>query len=63
MHKKILKKFFLFETIASELVALNCLYSEEDTCHRHSVCQERILRFLHVTNRDFFQVNCVHSDQ
>ena len=37
MKKKIQKKFFVFEIIASEFVALNCLYQEENTCHRHSV--------------------------
>ena len=45
MQQKIQKKFFLFETIASELVTLNCLYKEENTCNRHSVCWERLLRF------------------
>ena len=37
MKKEIEKKFFVFEIIESELVALNCLYQEENTCHRHSV--------------------------
>ena len=37
MKKKIKKKFFIFEIITSELVALNCLYREETTCHGHSV--------------------------
>ena len=45
MQQKIDKKFFLFETISSELVTLNCLYKEENTCHRHSVCWEIVLRF------------------
>ena len=38
MKKKIEKKFFLFEIITSEFVALNCLYPEQNTCNRHSVC-------------------------
>ena len=38
MKKKIQKKFFVFEIITSELVALNCLYQEQNTCHRDSVC-------------------------
>ena len=38
MKKKIEKKFSVLEIIASEFVALNCLYQEENTCHRHSVC-------------------------
>ena len=33
MQKKYQKKLFVFEIIASELVALNCLYSEENTSH------------------------------
>ena len=35
---KIQKKFFVSEIIASELVSLNCLYEEEDTCHRQPMC-------------------------
>ena len=45
MKKKIEKYFVIFEIIASEFVALNCLYQEENTCHRHSVCYETVLRF------------------
>ena len=38
MKKKIRKKFFVFEIITSEFVALNCLYQDQNTSHRHSVC-------------------------
>ena len=38
MEKKKKKKLFVFEIIISEIVALNCLYQEENTCHRSSVC-------------------------
>ena len=40
MHaaQKILKKSFVFETIASELVVLNYHYLEENTCHQQSMC-------------------------
>ena len=38
MKRKFQKKIFVFEIIASEFVALNCLYEEENTCHWHSVC-------------------------
>ena len=38
MKRKIQKKFFVFEIITSEFVALNCFDQEENTCHRHSVC-------------------------
>ena len=37
MKKKIKEKFFVFEIIASDFVALTCLYQEENTCHHHSV--------------------------
>ena len=37
MKKKTQKKIFVFEIIASEFVALNFLYEEENSCHRHSV--------------------------
>ena len=45
MKKKIQIKFFVFEMLASEFITLNWLYQEENTCHRHSVCQETVLRF------------------
>ena len=45
MKKKIWKMFFIFEIITSEFVALNCLYQEENACHRHLVCYETVLRF------------------
>ena len=38
MSKKFGKMFSNFEIVAYEVVALNCLYSEENTCHRHSMC-------------------------
>ena len=38
MKKKIQKKFFVFEIITSEFVALNCLLQEENTCLWHTVC-------------------------
>ena len=31
MKKKIEKKFFVFEIITSDCVALNCLYQEQNT--------------------------------
>ena len=31
MKKKIRKKYFVFEIITSEFVALNCLYEEQNT--------------------------------
>ena len=38
MEEKIQKKLFVFEIIASELVALNCLCKKEDTGHQQSMC-------------------------
>ena len=32
------EKSFVSELIVSELVALNCLYKEDNTCHRQSMC-------------------------
>ena len=55
MKKKIQKKFFVFEIITSEFVALNCLYQEQNTCHRDSVCQETVLRFCISLTETFCQ--------
>ena len=38
MERKIEKKSFVSEIIVFELVALNCLYKEENTCQRQSMC-------------------------
>ena len=38
MKRKIEEEFLVFEIIASEFVALNCLCQEAITCHRESVC-------------------------
>ena len=38
MQRKIEKEFFVFEIIVSKLVALNCLYKEQNTCHWQSMC-------------------------
>ena len=38
MKKKIRKKFLVFEIFASEFVALNCHYQEDNICHRDSLC-------------------------
>ena len=36
--KKIEKRLFFFEILVSELVALYCLYSADNACHRQSMC-------------------------
>ena len=38
MKQEIEKKFLLVAIIPSEFVALNCLYQEENTWHRKTVC-------------------------
>ena len=35
--KKLSKIFFVSEINASEIVAINCLCKEENTCHRESM--------------------------
>ena len=46
MQRKIEKKSFLCEIIVSELIVLNCLYKEDNTCHRQSMCKQTVLRFF-----------------
>ena len=38
MQKNIQKMFSVFEILASELVALNCLHEAVNACHRRSMC-------------------------
>ena len=44
MQKTIEKNLSISHTNASELVALNCLCEEGNTCHRQSMCYKRVLR-------------------
>ena len=37
MQKKMEIKFFISQTIASELAALSCVYHEGNTCHGQSM--------------------------
>ena len=37
MQEKIQKKFLVSEIIASEMVAVNCLYYKGNTCHHQSM--------------------------
>ena len=62
MQSQIGKKSFVSEIIVSELVALNCLHKEENTCHRQSVLRKRS-EILHSTNIDFSQLNYVYRYQ
>ena len=38
MERKIEEMSFVSDIIVSELVVLNCLYKEDSTCHRQSMC-------------------------
>ena len=38
MERKIEKNSFVSHIIVSELVVLNCLYKQENTCHDKSMC-------------------------
>ena len=44
MHKKIEKKFLVFDKNASELFTVNCLYQEENTFYRQWLCKQKGLR-------------------
>ena len=55
MKKKIQKKRFVFEIITAEFVALSCLYQEENTCHRHSVSWETVVRFCTSLTENFYK--------
>ena len=37
MQKNIQKKFLVFDIMASEMAAVNCLYYEGNTCHGKSM--------------------------
>ena len=37
MQKKIQKKFLVYEIMASEMAAVNCLYYEGNNCHSQSM--------------------------
>ena len=37
MQKKIQKKFLVYEIMASEMAALNCLYYKGNNCHGQSM--------------------------
>ena len=45
MQREIEKIFFMSEIIESDLVSPNCLYSEQDTSHRHPMRQQVVPRF------------------
>ena len=62
MQKKVKKKFFLSDIIASELIALNCQIRREYLSSVVNVLTNS-RKILHITKRGFFQLNFLHSDQ
>ena len=45
MHKKFQKKFFASEIVPYTEIAINCFYSEENSCHQQLISEETVLRF------------------
>ena len=46
MERNIQKKSSVFEIKAFEVVAENSAYCGRNTCHRQSMCQQTVLRFM-----------------
>ena len=63
MQRKIEKKSVVSEKIVSELFPLNCLYKEDNTFHRQSMCLTNSLKVFDSTNIHFFRLDYVHRDQ
>ena len=72
MQKKFEEYFFFSEPIAHELVVLNSLYYEENTCHRQSMCEQLIVRFFISLTEIFFSeiipyelvtLNCFYQEE
>ena len=63
MQKKIHKIFFVSEKIPSDNVAINCLFLRREYLSLAVNGLINSLKIFHITNRDFFYLNCIHSDQ
>ena len=61
--KKFIKKFFVFEIIASELVALNTFVLRREYFSSAVNVLRTSLKILLITKRDLSQPNCLHSEQ
>ena len=44
MQQTIAKEYFVSNTNPFYLVAVDCLYYKENTCHRQSMCEQTALR-------------------
>ena len=62
MKNNIEKKLFLFQIIRSELAALMALLRRENLWAAVNVFTNSS-KILRITEGDFFEFNCVHSDQ
>ena len=56
MQKKKRGKFFVFEIIACEFVARNCLGQADNPCHRQSMCEQTVLGFCVLLKKIFSNV-------
>ena len=54
--------FFVSQITVSENVAINCLFSEENICHRQWKGEQTVLRFC-ISFRDLLDPNCLHRDK
>ena len=61
--KKFIKKFFVSEIIASELVALNTFVLRREYFSSAVNVLRPSLKILLITKRDLSQPNCLHSEQ
>ena len=63
MRKNIEKIFFVLPINASELLALNSPPLRREYLSLTVNVLAKSLKSLHVTTRDFFQLNYLHNDQ
>ena len=61
--KKFIKKFFVSEIIASELVALNTFVLRREYFSSAVNVLRTSLKIMLITKRDLSQPNCLHSEQ
>ena len=61
MQKKIQKKFFVWETIASEFVSLTRPYEEQQPSA--AIVFKSSPKTWHVNQSNFFKLNCLDSYQ
>ena len=62
MQEKIEKNFFVFEIIASQLVALICLLLRREYWSSAVNVLTNTFKALHLTKKDLFRLNYLQSD-